>query len=309
MPQLRGVIAATPTPVKENLAADFDRLLKHCFWLLEKGGCDGINLLGTTGEATSFSVEERLETMKAVAASGLPLERTMAGTGAAALADAVRLTRAARDLGFAGALLLPPFYYKGIEDAAVVRYVETLVARAGKEGLRLYLYHIPKNTAVPYGIEVVARLRDALPETVVGIKDSSGDLDNSRALVRRLPGFGVFPGSEFGLAEPGFAGCISATTNVNGPIAQRAWRKSGSEEGRRIVAEAMAIRDALSQYQLVGSVKWALADLKGDPAWRRPVPPLSELDAAQAATLRAALAGTAYAELRAGESKLATAGE
>ena len=134
MKRLHGVIAATPTPLKSDLAIDVERLIGHCRWLLGDGGCDGINLLGTTGEATSFSVEQRLAAMRAVAGSGLPLERMMVGTGAAAFADAVTLTSAARELGFNGALLLPPFYYKGIEAESLADYVGAVIGKAGKPG-------------------------------------------------------------------------------------------------------------------------------------------------------------------------------
>ncbi|HYB10078.1 MAG TPA: dihydrodipicolinate synthase family protein, partial [Alphaproteobacteria bacterium] len=104
--RMTGVIAAAATPLRDDYSIDLVKLVSHCEWLL-KQGCDGINLLGTTGEATSFAVEERLAAMKAVAQGHLPLDRIMVGTGAAALGDAVRLTGAARELGFAGALLLP----------------------------------------------------------------------------------------------------------------------------------------------------------------------------------------------------------
>jgi 4-hydroxy-tetrahydrodipicolinate synthase len=259
---LSGVIAATPTPLREDGSIDADRLIGHCHWLLGPGGCDAVNLLGTTGEAMSFSVAQRLAAMTAVAASGLPLDRMMVGTGAAALDDAVALTRAARDLGYAGALLAPPFYYKGIDDGALADWVTEVIRRAGGDGLRLYLYHIPQNTGVPYPADVVARLRDRHPGVVVGLTDSAGDLDYARALARRLPGFAVFPSSEGALAEAaaaGFAGCISATTNVTGALAREGWLAGGSDAGRRAIAEALAIREALARFPLVASVKWAVA--------------------------------------------------
>ncbi len=150
MTKLSGVIAAAATPLAAGRDIDHDKLVAHCRRLLGSG-CDGINLLGTTGEATSFSVEQRLAAMQAVATSGLPLARFMTGTGAANLADAVRLTSAARDWGFAGALLLPPFYYKNIDAGSVVDYVEAVIAGAGARGLRLYLYHFPQLSGVSYG--------------------------------------------------------------------------------------------------------------------------------------------------------------
>jgi 4-hydroxy-tetrahydrodipicolinate synthase len=298
--ELKGVIAAAATPLRPDFSVDHDKLVAHCRWLLGKGGCNGVNLLGTTGEATSFSLEQRVAAMKAVAASGLPLHQMMVGTGAAALADALTLTAAARDLGFAGALLLPPFYYKGIDPRALTEYVGTIIRRLGGRGLRLYLYHIPQNTGVPYPIEVVERLHREHSDVVIGLKDSAGDLAFSRELARRLPGFHVFPGSEASLAESrpsGFAGCISATTNITGALAQVGWRDPDSDSGRQAIADAAAIRAVLSKLPLVCSVKAALADLRGDPSWMLAAPPLRTLDESERKVLLADLATTVYRRL------------
>ncbi len=298
--RMTGVIAAAASPLNRERRIDLGRLIGHCRRLLEIG-CDGINLLGTTGEATSFSVEERLAAMAAVARSGLPLDRFMVGTGAAALADAIRLTARARALGFAGALLLPPFYYKGIDADGLVRYVEAVIAGAGAEELRLYLYHFPQLAGVPYTIEVIGRLRDGHAATVVGLKDSSGDLGYSAELARRFPGFDVFPSAEGALrdaAKDRFAGCISATVNVTAPFAGHAWRGRGAAAAADPLARAVAIRSALSTVPLVAAVKWALSDLLGDPAWNALVPPLRPLTDGERAGLAAALGETSYAELR-----------
>lgn len=301
MAELKGVIAAAATPLHPDFSIDHDKLVAHCRWLLGEGGCNGVNLLGTTGEATSFSVEQRLAAMKAVASGGLPMPQIMVGTGAAALADTLALTAAARDLGFAGALLLPPFYYKGIDPRALADFVATIIRRLGGSCLRLYLYHIPQNTGVPYPIDVVERLHAEHPDVVVGLKDSAGDLAFSRELARRLSGFHVFPGSEASLAESqrsGFTGCISATTNITGPLAQVGWRDPDSEVGRQAIADAAAIRAVLSKLPLVCSVKAALADLRSDPSWTLTAPPLRPLNEAERKILLADLATSVYSRLQ-----------
>jgi 4-hydroxy-tetrahydrodipicolinate synthase len=297
--RLTGVIAAVATPLAEDGGIDCDRLIAHCGRLL-RIGCDGINLLGTTGETVSFSAEQRLQAMEAVAGSGLPLDRFMVGTGAAALVDAVRLTARARDLGFAGALLLPPFYYKGIHPDGLVRYVESVIARVG-DGLRLYLYNFPQLSGVPYTAEVVERLHGEHPGQVLGLKDSSGDLAYAAGLASRLPEFDVFPSSEAALAEAAerhFAGCISATLNVNAPMVGRFWSAPAARDAAGSLAAATEIRTALASVTLVPAVKWALADLLGDPAWSRLMPPLRGLTAEETRKLTAALQSTRYAELR-----------
>jgi 4-hydroxy-tetrahydrodipicolinate synthase len=300
MKRLTGIVAAAATPLHSNFSIDRDRLVDHCRRLLDRG-CDGVNLLGTTGEATSFPLTERLAAMRAVAEAGLPLDRFLVGTGAAALADAVTLTEVARDLGFAGSLLLPPFYYKGIDDDSLAAYVETVIARVGPKGLRLYLYHFPQNSGVPYPAAVVERLHRAYPEQLLGLKDSSGDLPYARGLARSLPGLDVFPSAEGALAtaqEDGFAGCISATANITAEFAARGWRALGTPEGAAAIAEAAAIRAALAAAPVISTVKWALGDLAGDASWHRLAPPLRMLTDAEIGTVRERLAATRYHELR-----------
>lgn len=297
MTALHGVIAAAATPLRDDLSIDLDGLVEHCRYLLGDGGCDGINLLGTTGEATSFGVDQRIAAMRAVARSGLDLRRFMVGTGTAALDDTARLTAEAKELGFAGALVLPPFYYKGLDAAGLFAYVAALIGRVGAAGLPLYLYHFPANSGVPFTPDIVRRLREAFPETVLGLKDSSGDLDYSAGLAAMLPGFAVFPSAEGALgraAELGFAGCISATANLTGPFAQAAW--SGSGEARAAgLAKAVELRGLIAKFPLVASVKAALAWSSGKAGWSRTMPPLSPLGAAEVEALAASLVSAGLA--------------
>jgi 4-hydroxy-tetrahydrodipicolinate synthase len=289
------VIAATATPVDAAFDPDLPRLLRHCRALLD-GGCDAINLLGTTGEATSFSVEQRLAVMQAVAASGLPLQRFMVGTGVCALAETVVLTRAACVMGFAGALVLPPFFYPGLQADGLIAYVEALTTRVDHPALALYLYHIPQNTKLPWPIDVVAELQRRHPAVLVGLKDSAGDLAYAKEVVRAVPGIDVFPSSEATLASAaadGFAGCISATVNLTAALSQAGWSAQGTAEGAAAIAEAAALRAALSSQPLVASVKAALADRYADPEWKRLCPPLQALDEVQALALQASLAAIA----------------
>ncbi len=295
MGSLAGIFAAAATPLKADLSIDIERLTRHCRWLLGEGGCDGVNLLGTTGEATSFSVEQRLDAMRAVAESGLPMAQFMVGTGAAALADAVRLTSGARELGFAGALLLPPFYYKNIDDESLYAYVARVIEQAGGGKLGLYLYHIPQFSAVPFSFGVIERLAAHFPHELAGIKDSSGDFAHSTELAERFPALAVFPGSEGFLAkapEQGFAGCISATTNVNGGFTSQGWRMRETEAGRTSLQAASAIRDVLSKFPVIAATKWTLSELQQDPEWQRVHPPLRGLTDAEWASLKSQLGET-----------------
>ena len=289
-PRLRGVVAATATPVDAEFRPDLERLVRHCRALLD-GGCDAINLLGTTGEATAFGVEQRIAVMRAIAESGLPLDRFMVGTGIPALDETVRLTRVACDLGFAGALVLPPFYYPDLREDGLVAYIDALVARVGHPRLAVYLYHIPQNTKVPWPLAVVARLRERHGATLAGLKDSAGDLAYSRSIVAALPGFDVFPSSEATLGNAtadGFAGCISATVNVTAGESQAAWSGQGSASGVAAAKKAAELRAIVAGHPLVAAVKSLLAARYRDDAWRRLALPLVALDSDRAAALHEA---------------------
>src|SRR5579885_2397247 len=177
---LSGVIAAVATPVAEDGSPDFARAVKLARFLLDNG-CDGLNVLGTTGEATSFSREERMAVMNAYKADGLPLDRLMVGTGAASIADAIALTRHAAELGFAGALLLPPFYYKGVPDEGLVAYVAAIVKATETRPIPLYLYHFPAMSGLAWHVGLIRRLLELFPSRIAGLKDSSGDMSFARA--------------------------------------------------------------------------------------------------------------------------------
>src|SRR6202163_3352231 len=227
--RIRGVVTAVATPVDAALQPDHHALVEHARWLLGNG-CDGLNVLGTTGSFASFTVAQRLGIMHALASSGLPLHAMMVGTGASALGDAVELTRAAVALRFAGALVIPPFYYKGVPGDGVFAYLATLIERVGSDALRLYLYNFPANSGVPYTLPLVAPLLATYPNVIVGLKDSSNDADYAAALQREFPQLDVFPSSESVLAasrRAGYAGCISATANITAPLAGALWSHPG----------------------------------------------------------------------------------
>jgi 4-hydroxy-tetrahydrodipicolinate synthase len=279
---LGGVIAAIATPVDASGAPDRDRYLRLARFLLDNG-CDGLNVLGTTGEATSFTAEQRMGLMSAIAEAGLPLDRLMVGTGAAAVGDAVRITRHAAELGFAGALVLPPFYYKGVSADGVLRYLEAVVRGSATPAIPIYLYHFPALSGVPYDLDLLRQIVDAFGERIVGLKDSSGDLPYARAAAAVKPGFRVFPSTEAALLEARtgvFAGCISATANLNADLCGRAFHQ-GDEGAHKT---AVAIRGLFDGLPLVPGIKALLAHIHRDAGLAATLPPLAPFpaDTAQA---------------------------
>jgi 4-hydroxy-tetrahydrodipicolinate synthase len=283
--KLAGVIAAIATAVDDDNEPDCARSCALARFLLANG-CDGLNVLGTTGEATSLSLDQRRRVMTAYRDNGLPLDRLMVGTGAAAVADAVALTRHAAELGFAGALVLPPFYYKGVPDDGLVAYVETIVTSTAARPIPLYLYHFPAQSGLAWHVRLVERLLDSFGSRIVGLKDSSGDMAYARAAAAVAPGFQVFPSTEAVLMEARsgvFAGCISATANLNADLCARAWHNGDAGA----LETAVAIRKLFDGKQLVPGVKALIAHIHRDRAWERVGPPLTRFSAADAAGVAA----------------------
>jgi 4-hydroxy-tetrahydrodipicolinate synthase len=287
--KLEGVIAAIATAVETGGVPDYERSTALARFLLANG-CDGLNVLGTTGEATSFSADQRMAVMSAYRAAGLPMDRLMVGTGAAALADAIALTRHAAELGFAGALLLPPFYYKNVPDEGLIAYIETIVKATAATPIPLYLYHFPGQSGLPWHVGLIKRMLEAYGDRIAGLKDSSGDMAYAREVGDVAAGFKVFPSTEATLMEARkgtFAGCISATANLNADLCARAWRTGDAGA----LEDAVAIRKLFDGRQLVPGVKALLAHIHGDPAWAWVQPPLFGYSQAEKTALAAGYDG------------------
>jgi 4-hydroxy-tetrahydrodipicolinate synthase len=278
-PPLAGLWTPAATPFLPDGAVNTGRLIEHCRALLADGST-GLAILGTTSEANSLTVGERLRIIDACVEAGIPPERLLPGTGATALEDAARLTRHATELGCAGVLLLPPFYYKKVSDDGLFAFVAGLVERVGPKVPRILLYHIPPIAVVGWSIELVGRLVEAFPGIVAGMKDSSGSFDHVVEMIDTFPGFAVFPGAERHLLDgmrAGAVGCISASANVNARGISDLVRHWQEPDAERRQDEANAIRNAVEDRGLIPSVKAVLAARYRDENWRRVRPPLMPL--------------------------------
>jgi 4-hydroxy-tetrahydrodipicolinate synthase len=290
--QPSGVYAAVLTPLTKDLEPDPALFVAQCRWLLDNG-CDGLAPLGTTGEANSLTVEHRIMLIEAAAASGLPMTKFIPGAGSCALGDAVKVTRAAVKAGAAGALLLPPFYYKNPSEDGLFAFFSEVIQRVGDKRLKVYLYHFPQLSTVPITSALIARLMAAYPGTIAGLKDSSGDWSNTARILKEFPGFGVFSGSEeFLLANlrAGGAGCISASTNVTAPLARPvylAWQDKTADELQKSLTE---VRLVLQSYPMQAALKQVCAVIQDKPQWLNILPPNRPLSTAQASELVARLA-------------------
>jgi 4-hydroxy-tetrahydrodipicolinate synthase len=294
-----GVLAAVLTPMDDGLSPDHPAFSAHCHRLLA-AGCNGLSVFGTTGEANSLSVGERLAALEALLEGGVPADVLLPGTGSCALTDTVLLSRAALGAGTAGVLVLPPFYYKGVGDDGLFRFFAEVIERIGDERLRLYLYHIPQVTGVELELPLISRLIDAYPGTIAGTKDSSGDRERIETLCREFPGFSVFAGTETLLLETlrnGGKGCISATVNVTSRLARQVYdaHVSGRDEEAQTLQERLStLRASIETYPMIPALKVLMADLTSEGEWHNLRPPLSRLDDEQEKKL---LADVPLAEL------------
>jgi 4-hydroxy-tetrahydrodipicolinate synthase len=288
MSEIGGIWAAALTPVTADLRPDAAIAINYYRDLLENG-CDGINVLGTTGEAMSFSVEQRVQYMRALSSSGLPMTRMMAGTGAAALDDAIELTRTALDCGFAAALIMPPFFYREAYDDGIAAFFDALLARAKPPRRSVLLYNFPRMSGVVLHAALVDRLVVASDDRIFGVKDSSNDARLQAEIIGCRPGFSIFPGSESDLAEAkkrGIAGCISGSVALWPELAKNVF-ESGDEVQNSELNRRRALLDGVP---LVGAMRHLIATQRGEPEWERTMPPQEPLSVEQRERLDRALA-------------------
>jgi 4-hydroxy-tetrahydrodipicolinate synthase len=285
---MKGVLAAVLTPMRADLSIDREAFAAHCRRLLDDG-CHGLAIFGTTGEANSLSIDERVDAWTELVEDGIPAEQLLPGTGACALPDAVRLSRAAIELGAPGVLALPPFYYKGVSDDGVFRFFAELIERVGDDRLRLFLYHIPPQAVVGFTPELIGRLLDAYPGVIAGTKDSAGDPVRIERVCREYGDrLAVFAGSERYLLDTlrwGGAGTISATVNLFARLAREVY-DTRSDDAQAALTEARA---CVEGRPLIPALKALMAELTGDDRWLTLRPPLDRLTEGEAGDLLAHL--------------------
>lgn len=277
---IRGVLVPILTPFNDDMTVATDLYVAHARRLLDQG-CAGLVPFGTTGEALSVGIDERIAAIRALVDAGVDPGLMIPGTGLSNVADTARLSRACLDMGCAGVMTLPPFYYKGVSEEGLHRHFVQLIEAIGEDA-RVFLYHIPPIAIVGIPVTLAARLHAEFPEQVVGIKDSSGEWDNTRALLG-VDGLIVYPGSELPLVEAlelGAPGCISATANLNGrAIAEliSAYFDGDGQRVRDLQERVKRFRLLVQDYAPIPAQKRVLALATGDDRWANVRPPLVEM--------------------------------
>jgi 4-hydroxy-tetrahydrodipicolinate synthase len=295
-----GVFAAALTPLAASLEPDREALIEHGKWLLGHG-CDGLAILGSTGEANCLTLDQRLDVI-GYAADELPAEKLLVGTGACSVSDAITLTGSAVTRGLVNVLVLPPFYYRPVSDAGVFRYYEMLIDSVADTNLRIYLYNFPQMTGFSFSSELIGKLRDRFGAVIAGMKDSSGDWAHMSEICVSQPGFDVFAGTEtflLDILKVGGVGCISATANVTSAMCQQvyqAWLDKDEPAAEILQERLSATRAALQAFPAVPSLKALMARTPNasNAHWQNLLPPFTGLDANAVAELQERLDGLKF---------------
>ena len=273
----RGLFTASLTPMNDDLTVNYVALVAHINWLLDNGS-NGICLLGTTGEANSFTIDERMDVLDEVLDAGIEPHKLLVGTGTCVITDTIILTQHAVAKGVGGVLMLPPYYYKDLSDQGVLDYFRLVIEGVDDEKLKIYLYNFPKMTGLSFTLDLVEQLVAAFPSVIVGMKDSSGDWQGMLAVCETIPGFQLFTGTEKYLLETlraGGAGCISATFNASIKYGAKVYRHWQEPEADELQGKLNEIRKAFEVDSFISSLKFLFANWFDDSKWLNVRPPNS----------------------------------
>jgi len=274
-----GIYAAALTPMNDDLSINFPLFANHCHHLLSNG-CDGLVIFGSTGEANSFSVEERKKALEAIVNEGIPASKLIVGSGCASLTDSVELSCHAMNLGVSRLLILPPFYYKNINDKGLFGWFEELIRRVDIKHLQILLYHIPQISGTGFSFEIIKKLIKTFPNEIAGVKDSSGDWEHMKELCRRFPDLKIFSGNEkflLDILNVGGAGTISATLNVSSKLAGELYSTWNTPVAKGLQEKLTRRRKEIEQFTMIPALKHLMSESTGNPDWCTVRPPLVAL--------------------------------
>ena len=276
-----GIYTASLTPLTSSYEPNLPALVSHVEQLFESGS-DGVAILGSTGEANSLTIEQRLDIISYCGRTLAP-ERLMMGTGSCALQDAIRLTQASIEAGVFSVLVIPPFYYKPQSDESVIRYYSELISSVDDSRLRIIFYNFPKLSGYNFSTEILQEFKERFGDIAAGIKDSSGNWQNMLSITKNVPNFMVYSGTEtllLNILREGGAGCITASANLLAPECQlvyQAWRNDQQNTAEQVQKELTVLRKALESYQFVSELKGLMALHTGSEHWQEMLPPFIPL--------------------------------
>ena len=284
MHKISGVFSAALTPVKSDLSINKDLYLRHCQYLMREGH-DGLAIFGTTGEANSFSIQEKKDHIDFLITNRIDPKILMPGTGSSSLKEAIDMTKHASSHKVRAVLLLPPFYYKNVTDEGVINYYRHLIENVGDSELHYVLYHIPKNTYVPISFKTIETLLKLYPNNIVGLKDSSGDGERMMKVIKYFNNFSVFCGHDslaLSISKRGGAGAITAGTNVCGKLLSFILKNYKNENSIKNFNELQSllekIRQVITTHEPISLMKAYFSIVDNISEWNNVLPPLKKID-------------------------------
>ncbi len=265
--------AALATPFQAPESIDWDRLTRLAGELLERG-LTSVTAFGTTGEGASIPPGERAALFDRFGAAGIDPARVVEcvyGPAAGAVAEEARK---ALKTGAAAVLMPPPFYFKQPSDDGVFAWYARVFDALGGDARDVLLYNIPSVTGVTISVDLIARLRSAFPQIVLGVKDSSGDWPYGERLLAEHADLTILFGFENLLtkaAARGGSGTISGLANIAPEMIAGLVRGCADARIDDLVA-------AVDTVPVVPAIKALVAHVRGDAVWRAVEPPLEALE-------------------------------
>ena len=280
MLKISGTFCAALTPLNEDYSINKDLFLDHCSRLLLQN-LDGLGIFGTTGEANSFNLNQKIDAINFLINNNIDPKKLIIGTGLCSINDTVSFTKNISNLNIKAVLVLPPFYYKDVSNEGVIEFYKRVIEEVGDNELKYILYHFPKLSGVPINFEIIEKLLKLFPQNVVGIKDASADIDFMLKIIKYFGDFAVFSGSDslaLKICKQGGAGAITATSNISGKLLSFIYNNYQNEdEIENFQNLQVKIRDVLSNNELISTLKAYMSVTSKKSEWNRVNPPLKKI--------------------------------
>lgn len=284
MHKIKGVFCAALTPINEDCSINLNSYLSHCQWLL-KQKLTGLAIFGTTGEANCFNIEQKIQALEFLIDNNVAPDLLVPGTGQCSIIDTVRFTKKCSTLNVRAVLVLPSFFYKGVSEEGVIEYYKRVIEEVEDNDLQYILYNIPQTSGVPITFDIIEKLIKLYPNNIVGMKDSSGNLDNMLKVTKFFNGFSLFSGSDslaLKVTKHGGAGAITATTNISGRllsfIINNFKNESEIDNFHELQSLQEKIRQTLFTHEPISALKAFMSVKYNKSEWNRVNPPLQKID-------------------------------
>lgn len=274
-----GIITAAITPLSSARQIDAGRLAHHCNVLLAEG-CSFISTFGTTGEGASFSADQKIDALKKMKEHGHEMSRFIPAIISSSFEDAGKMLAAYHALGCAAALVLPPFFYTDLSDEGVIEFFEAMLDVAGSPEIPLLLYNIPRYSGTHFTPKLVEKLIARFGPRIVGIKDSTGSLENGLTLVKCFPDLSIFTGNDRvmpPLVAAGGAGMIGGMPNVFASDLVKLFSSLGDASAADLIKKAAKRIEIVDSNGGLSVLKAAVAHKYRDNFWYQVAPPLQQI--------------------------------